>query len=157
MMELMRTYSERYRDLFPATVLGSVQDATTGAWRHAFRELMPAGADAYSSAPGFRSGATDQNYALEINNVRTAPGTNVWVRHRDEQGLQLHFEFVAPCLCCGCEPCYQGVMIVGPALAWVDADGGWAAVDLTGKAGGVVGIGPGDVPATFDSLSGGSW
>jgi len=92
----MSRLSERYRDLFPAVIQGNVQDSTTGAWRHAWSELSPAGTDAYtSSQPGARSGTTTVNYALEINNNQTASGVQVWMRHRDEQ-QQLHFEFHAP-------------------------------------------------------------
>lgn len=125
----MRSLSDRYRDLFPAVLGASVQDPTTGAWRHAFAEIQPAGADAYNVQPGARGGTTSTNYALEIMNRRTAPGTLVWMRHRDEQQV-IHYEFIGSCCCA---VCYSGIDVTGPALLWVDGQGLWEAINLTGQ------------------------
>jgi hypothetical protein len=120
--------------LFPAIIGDSLQDDRTGAWRHAWTELVPA-LDVYRLDPGTRSGSTEINWATELMNRRTAAGTLVWVRHRD-QVEQIHFEFENCCACC--DPCYQGVEITGPALAWIDAEGNWSAIDLTGLTGALV-------------------
>lgn len=152
----MRQLADRYRDLFPCEILDSVQDPDTGAWRHAWRELMPSGLDVYGGQPAARRGSTATNYALEIMNRRATSGTLTWIRHRDEIGGTLKYEF-ENCCSCGCEPCYEGVEVTGPALPSIDEEGSWELLDLTGTEGYVLGVGPGDAPAAFDSISGGSW
>src|SRR5262245_1156086 len=86
-------YLPSYRDLFPAQIVGAAQDAATGAWRHAWAELTLAGIDAYAVTDEGRGGTTAINYALESNNHHTAAGRVVWMRHRDEDGGEIHYEF----------------------------------------------------------------
>src|SRR5215471_13139080 len=89
----MRSLADRYRDLFPARITSAAQDATTGAWRHAWVELTPGATDAYDTPPDGRTGTTAIAYALENNNQQAAAGRVVWLRHRDEGGGQIHYEF----------------------------------------------------------------
>lgn len=154
----MRTAVPPYHYLIPALIVAVELDSDTGAYHHAWLELSPSTKDAYRVLSHGRSGTVTESYALEENNVPAAVGTVVWLRVRDEDG-EVHYAFTCGCPTCGsdCAPCWQGVEVTGPALPSIDEDGLWELLDLTGKAGSVLGIGTGDAPATYDSISGGSW
>jgi hypothetical protein len=90
----MRRRPDTYYDLFPALVIDA--DDSGDYPVHAWIELTPGPNQTYNVQPGARSGSLTTNYAREINDRVIPVGERVWLRHRDEDGGQVHYEAFRP-------------------------------------------------------------
>ena len=91
----MRSLADRYRDLFPALLTAVA--VRGGVPYYGFVEAEAGDGGDYYVPPAARTGTPTLNWARELNDELVDVGVLAWMRHRDEGGGHLHFEFEGSC------------------------------------------------------------